>query len=105
MNSNSPLPINISILDKEYKIACPSGEQSSLIASAEYLDGKMREIKDSGNIMGAERIAVITALNITHELLHSSQLNGDLTSSLPPRLKNLENKINEALHNARQMEI
>lgn len=99
------LPINISILDKEYKIACPSGEQSALLASAEYLDEKMREVRDSGSIIGSERIAVITALNIAHELLNSGQLDGEFGKDLPPRLKNIENKISEALHRARQLEI
>ena len=99
------LPINVTILDKEYKIACPPGEQSALLASAEYLDNKMREVRDSGSIIGSERIAVITALNIAHELLHANQLTGDLSEALPPRLKNLEQKVAEALHNARQMEI
>ena len=102
---SNALPINISILDKEYKIACPPGEQSDLLASAEYLDSKMREVRDSGSIIGSERIAVITALNIAHELLNSSQLQSELGDKLPPRLKSLENKISEALHRARQMEI
>ena len=61
---SKPLPINVTIMDKEYKIACPAGEQSALLASAEYLDNKMREVRDSGTIIGSERIAVITALNI-----------------------------------------
>lgn len=99
------VPINISIMDKEYKIACPSGEQSELLASAEYLDGKMREVRDSGSIIGPERIAVIAALNIAHELLSSNQFQDNLNDQLPPRLKNLEHKVSEALHNARQMEI
>lgn len=103
--SNSALPINITILDKEYKIACPTGEQAALLKSAEYLDTKMREVRDSGSIIGSERIAVITALNMAHELLNSSQLPDNLGDSLPPRLKSLENKISEALHQARQMEI
>ncbi len=102
---SKPLPINISILDKEYKIACPSGEQPALLASAEYLDSKMREVRDSGSIIGSERIAVITALNIAHELLNSSQQSDKLDKGLSPRLKNLENKISEALQKARQLEI
>ncbi len=102
---STPLAINISILDKEYKIACPSGEQSALLESAEYLDRKMREVRDSGSIIGSERIAVITALNIAHELLHSNQLKDDLNNTLPPRLKELENKVSEALHKARQLEL
>ncbi len=101
----TPQPINISILDKEYKIACPAGEQSALIASAEYLDEKMREVRDSGSIIGSERIAVITALNITHELLNDSRQKDEFNAVLPPRLKNLENKINSALLKMRQIEI
>jgi cell division protein ZapA len=99
------LPISISILDKEYKIACPAGEQSALLASAEYLDSKMREVRDNGSIIGSERIAVITALNIAHELLNSTEQNSNLDKSLSPRLKNLENKVSAALQKARQMEI
>ncbi len=102
---STPLAINISIMDKEYKIACPPGEQSALLESAEYLDSKMREVRDTGSIIGSERIAVITALNIAHELLHNSTLNSDLGKTLPPRLKNLETKVAEALHKARQMEL
>jgi len=104
MSSNA-LPINITILDKEYRIACPSGEQSSLLASAEYLDTRMREIRENGKVIGSEKIAVLAALNIAHELLNSGRLNGDLNKTLTPRLKNLQNKVNEALQRARQMEI
>jgi cell division protein ZapA len=104
MSSNA-LPINITILDKEYRIACPSGEQSSLLASAEYLDNRMREIRENGKVIGSEKIAVLAALNIAHELLNSGRLNGDLNKTLTPRLKNLQNKVNEALQRARQMEI
>jgi len=103
--SNKALAINISILDKEYKIACPSGEQSGLLASAEFLDNKMREVRDSGNIIGSERIAVITALNIAHELLNSTQQQEGLGKDIPPRLKKLEIKISEALEKARQIDI
>ena len=105
MSTSTPLPINIHILDKEYKIACPTGEQPALLASAEYLDKRMREVRDSGKIIGSERIAVITALNITHELLNSNQSSDNLDATLSPRLKSLENKINQALQKARQMEI
>lgn len=102
---SKPLPINIHILDKEYKIACPAGEQSALLASAEYLDSKMREIRDSGSVIGSEKIAVITALNIAHELLNSNQQSDKLEKGLTPRLRNLESRISEALQKARQLEI
>jgi cell division protein ZapA len=101
---STPLPIRITILDKEYKIACPSGEQPALLASAEYLDGKMREVRDGGRVIGSERIAVITALNIAHELLNNGANNG-VEQGVSPRLKNLEKKISQALEKARQLEI
>ncbi len=98
-------PISVSILDKDYKIACPAGEQPALLASAKYLDSKMREVRDSGNIMGSERVAVITALNITNDLLNSSPIDKGISQELSPRLKNLESKISQVLENARQLEI
>ncbi|MCH7880475.1 MAG: cell division protein ZapA [Proteobacteria bacterium] len=98
-------PISVSILDKDYKIACPAGEQPALLASAKYLDSRMREVRDSGNIIGSERVAVITALNITNDLLSSSQIDKDISQDLSPRLKNLESKISQVLANARQLEI
>lgn len=98
-------PINISILDKDYKVACPPGEQSALLESARFLDSKMREVRDSGTIMGSERIAVITALNMANELLRTSNLDKDVGAELPPRLKDLESKISRVLEQARQHEI
>jgi cell division protein ZapA len=98
-------PINISILDKDYKVACPIGEQSALLESARFLDGKMREVRDSGNIMGSERIAVITALNMANDLLRTSTVDKKIGPELPPRLKDLESKISRVLEDARQLEI
>ena len=98
-------PINISILDKDYKVACPPGEQSALLESARFLDSKMREIRDSGTILGSERIAVITALNMANDLLRTSNLDKDVGAELPPRLKDLESKISRALEETRQHEI
>ncbi len=98
-------PINISILDKDYKVACPPGEQSALLESAKFLDSKMREVRDSGNIVGSERIAVITALNMANDLLKSSHVDKAIGEELPPRLKDLENKISRVLEQAKQLEI
>jgi cell division protein ZapA len=98
-------PINISILDKDYKVACPPGEQSALLESAKYLDSKMREVRDTGNIMGSERIAVITALNMANDLLQSVNVDKSIGRELPPRLKDLESKISRVLEQARQLEI
>lgn len=66
-SSNS---VTVQILDKEYSIICPQEERNNLVSAARYLDGKMREIRSSGKVIGADRIAVMAALNITHDLLH-----------------------------------
>lgn len=69
-------PVTVSILDREYQIACPPEERPGLIAAAAYLDGKMREIRAASKLVGLERIAVMAALNIAHESLQArSELN------------------------------
>ena len=98
-------PINISILDKDYKVACPPGEQSALLESAKFLDLKMREVRDTGNILGSERIAVITALNMANDLLRTAVVDKEIGQELPPRLKDLESRISRVLEEARQLEI
>ena len=71
--SNETSTLEVFILDKSYRVSSPESEQDSLRASATYLDRKMREIRGGGKIIGLERIAVIAALNITHELLSTSR--------------------------------
>jgi len=58
-------------------IACPEEERTALRQSAEYLDDKMREIRDSGKTHGLERIAVMAALNIAHEFLQKDSSNSN----------------------------
>ena len=65
--------VTLQILDKEYRIACPAEERDNLESAARYLNDEMREIRSSGKVIGADRIAVMAALNITHELLHKQQ--------------------------------
>ena len=70
---SQPNTVTVHILDKEYCIACPPDERSNLESAARYLDGKMREIRSGGKVIGADRIAVMAALNITHDLLHKEE--------------------------------
>ncbi|WP_028693232.1 cell division protein ZapA [Pseudomonas cremoricolorata] len=82
---SSPNSVTVQILDKEYSIICPPEERSNLVGAARYLDGKMREIRSSGKVIGADRIAVMAALNITHELLHRQE-----TPDTPPAITSRE---------------
>jgi cell division protein ZapA len=105
MSKEAPNAVSISILGKEYLIACHEDEKSQLLASAGYLDKKMREIRDHGKVIGSDRIAVMAALNIAHELLHNK---GDLVVANPDvegRIRTIQEKIEEALYRNRQMEI
>lgn len=61
----------VKILDKDYQVACPREERHALQQSAELLDERMRAIKRSGSVIGLERIAVMAALNLSHELLQA----------------------------------
>jgi cell division protein ZapA len=70
---NSSNSVTVHILDKEYSIMCPPEERGNLISAARYLDGKMRDIRTGGKVIGADRIAVMAALNITHDLLNRKE--------------------------------
>lgn len=65
--------LEVFLLDKSYRINCPESEQDNLRASAQYLDHKMRDIRSGSKVIGLERIAVIAALNIAHELLNANR--------------------------------
>lgn len=89
--------VTISILGKELMVACPENERESLTAAARYLDERMREIQDSGKVIGAERCAVMTALNLTNELLQLRQQTNGIPVELDERLRILHGKIEAAL--------
>ena len=94
---SSPGGVTISILGKELKVACPDGERESLSAAARYLDQRMREIQDSGKVIGAERCAVMAALNLTNELLQlREQVNG-VPAEFNTRLQALHGRIEAVL--------
>lgn len=95
----------VTILDKEYRFACQPQERDALIASAHFLDGKMREIRKGGKLLGTDGLAVMAALNITHELLQYRSQKDDLNESLSGRIRGLQEKIESALNNGRQMEL
>ena len=66
-------PVRITIMGKEYHVACPPEERADLFASASLIDERMRELRDGGRVVGAERIAVMVALNLAHEMLECKE--------------------------------
>lgn len=61
--------VTISLLGREFRVGCPEGEEKQLMASADYLNRKLKEVRDTGKVVGNERIAIMAALNIAHELM------------------------------------
>lgn len=91
-------PVSVRILDKDYMVACPLGEQDALIASSRRVDREMHKIRDSGKVLGSDRIAVMVALNLAHELMHGKQQHNN-TSPDPATLEHLQ-KIQQRLDTA-----
>ncbi len=78
MSGDADNTVSISILGKEYLVSCPPDARGELFAAARDLDRRMREVKASGKVFGLERIAVMAALNLSHELLQANQENQKL---------------------------
>lgn len=95
--SETKSPIKVHLLGKEYPIVCPQNEEHDLLMAARYLDDKMRQIRDTGRVFGAERIAVMAALNIAHELIQLQQQNRLLSAGLSERLSAMHEKIDATL--------
>jgi cell division protein ZapA len=102
---SDPKPVSVTILDKEYLISCSDEEREQLHSAVQYLNMKMQEVKNSGKVIGSERVAVMTALNIAHELLAFKRENDTYANNLDDTIKRLRNKIDEALTNGRQLEM
>ena len=92
-------PVSLTIMGKEYKIACAADEQSDLIRSAGQLDMQMRQMRDSGKVAGADRIAVMAALNLAHELQMIKSQNAALNQTLNECLAKMTHKIENVLEN------
>ncbi|MFT7301014.1 MAG: cell division protein ZapA [Porticoccus sp.] len=88
--------VNIRILDKEYQVSCPPEERSALLKAARSLDDRVRTIRNSGGVIGLERIAIMAALNLTYEL---SKIEGQTESQdlSQDAIQQLDNKVSAAL--------
>ena len=89
--------VDVELLGRTYRVACKDGERESLMQAVAYLDGKMNEIKVAGKVTGGERIAVMAALNIAHELLSTKLGDGHDVGQVKRRIAALEGKLDAAL--------
>jgi cell division protein ZapA len=88
--------LTIKVLEKEYRVACPPEEKESLIASATVLNEKLMQIKSKGSVISTERIAVMAALNMSHEILNGKELVGE-HADLNDRIDSLSERIDNTM--------
>jgi cell division protein ZapA len=97
--------VSVRILDKEYQVACPASERTDLLDSAEILNAKMREIRDSGRVVGLDRIAVMAALNMANDLLHAKARDRVIEDDFSQRLRMISDRVESALGDTRPLDL
>ncbi|MBI2994633.1 MAG: cell division protein ZapA [Gammaproteobacteria bacterium] len=95
--SGAAKPVTVKILDKDYLVSCSDSERDQLHTAVAYLNGKMLEVKNAGKVVGTERIAVMAALNIAHELLACRVESDHYNNSVDDTVRRLQIKIDEVL--------
>ena len=95
--SADPKGLQISIMGRDFRVACTEQEQKGLLEAVDYLNGKMQEIRDRGKVVGLERVAIMAALNITHEFL-SMKVGGSFDiAETRRRIQRMEAAIDQAM--------
>jgi cell division protein ZapA len=104
--SDSPQArVSVRILEKEYQFACGVDERAALLDSAEYLNAEMKKIRDTGKVIGLDRIAVMAALNMANELLKSRSRDTSLESDVVHRVRLLRERVEATLERGQQLEL
>lgn len=97
--------MSVRILEKEYQIRCPADERTDLLDSAQLLNEEMRKIRDSGKVVGLDRIAVLAAINMANELLQSRAKDEVFETNIGPRLKILSDRVDGVLGGSQQLDL
>ena len=111
MNQPDQARVSVRIMEKEYVIACPYEERTALLDTAEFLNNRMREVRDSGKVVGLDRIAVMVALNLANELLRLKSQDSKLEklekleSDASGRIRALRERVESAIEKGQQLEL
>jgi cell division protein ZapA len=97
--------VSVRILGKEYQVACPIQEKADLLASAELLNQKMQAIRDSGKVLGLDRVAVMAALNMANELIKRADEDRELKGIVDLRIKAMRERLDSALGTGQQLNL
>ena len=105
MSHQDQARVSVRIMEREYVVACPYDERSALLDAAEFLNSRMREIRDSGKVVGLDRIAVMAALNLAHEFLRVKDRESRIDSGVGVRVRALRERVEGALGKGQQLEL
>ena len=105
MSETSLARVSVRILEKEYQFACAVDERAALLDSAEYLNAEMKKIRDSGKVIGLDRIAVMAALNMANELLKNRSRDTSLEGDVVHRVRLLRERVEATLERGQQLEL
>lgn len=97
--------VSLTILGKLYKVKCPQEKIAELRESAQYLEGKMREMSHAGKLQSLDRLVVITALNVVHELISQKRQAGTYMDVMSQQIRGLQNKVENALATAKENQL
>lgn len=98
MSNEETIPVTITILEKEYKISCPKGEHESLLVSANNVNESMLKVREGGKALSADRVAVMAAINIAHDLVKTND-QGSSNTNIDTRIDNMQSSIDRILMN------
>lgn len=101
---NAPAFVTVRILEKEYQVACPEEERAALLQSADMLNRRMKEIRDSGKVVGLDRMAVMVALNLANELLQLRESFDEIDNEVGTRARDMRGRMDAILGAVRQFE-
>lgn len=87
--ANANTQVTVRILERDYQVACAADEREALLKAADYLSRQMAEVRDSGRVVGMERIAVMVALNLAHEYLETERERGEITENVSRRVEKM----------------
>ena len=106
MSTESPVTrVNVRILEKEYQFSCATDERPALLDSAEYLNTEMKKIRDSGKVIGLDRIAVMAALNMANDLLKNRSRDSTLETDVVRRVRSIRARVEATLERGQQLEL
>ena len=105
MSHQDQARVSVRIMEKEYVVACPYDDRSALLDAAEFLNARMREIRDSGKVIGLDRIAVMAALNLAHEFLKGKERESKLDGGVGQRVRAMRERVEGALEKGQQLEL